>query len=210
MSAAEIQPATPKPKLRWFHSTLQTLLIFVALAIPSIWLGMTIVHAKRERDAEAEAIRLGTFRSVWSYAPSWVRAVVGDGFFNHVKLIHVSGPQFNDDNLELLKDLDELEYLDLQAPGVTNAGLRHLERLNRLKTLGLGGTPKVTDAGLEHLKGLSQLEELGLMEIDITDAGLQHLAGLNHLRSLCLWHTKVTDAGVAKFQQALPNCKIAR
>ena len=27
---AEIQPATPKPKLRWFHSTLQTLLIFVA------------------------------------------------------------------------------------------------------------------------------------------------------------------------------------
>ncbi len=44
----------------------------------------------------------------------------------------------------------------------------------------------------------------------MTDAGLTHLKGLNGLKFLDLQHTHVTDAGVAKFQKALPNCKIER
>jgi len=119
----------------------------------------------------------------------------------------------------LLSQLQDLEELNLGSPAVTDADVRALQGLPKLRSLGLMGAPigdqalevmrtlpalrelnvigtKVTDAGLVHLRDLTALEYLGLKNTAVTDAGLGQLSGLTRLTSLNLADTKVTDAGL--------------
>lgn len=69
---------------------------------------------------------------------------------------------------------------------------------------------RMTDAGLKHLTGLTKLRRLDVNGTKVTDAGLVHLQGLSQLQELTLSGNKVTAQGVNKLQQALPKCKIQR
>jgi hypothetical protein len=97
--------------------------------------------------------------------------------------------------------------VDLSESKVTDAGLANLKELPQLQSLNLRGT-RVTDAGLVNLKGLTNLHELDLSETKVTDAGLANLKGLSTLRELDLTDTRVSDEGVMMLKQALPNCWI--
>jgi len=57
-----------------------------------------------------------------------------------------------DADLEHLKGLNWLEYLDFTNTQVTDAGLEYLKPLKALKRLSLWGDTQVTDAGVEKLK----------------------------------------------------------
>jgi uncharacterized protein (TIGR03067 family) len=97
---------------------------------------------------------------------------------------------------ELLKDLKNLETLDLFKTKVTDAGLKELQGLNNLRSLSLGFT-KVSDKGIKELKHLKSLNSLSLNNnTGITDAGLDDLAELENLQTLDLTATAVTDAGL--------------
>jgi hypothetical protein len=119
----------------------------------------------------------------------------------------------------LLSQLHDLEELNLGNPAVTDADVRALQGLPRLRSLGLMGAPigdealavmktlpslrvlnligtKVTDAGLAQLRDLTALEYLGLKDTAVTDAGLGNLKNLTHLTNLNLADTKVTDVGL--------------
>ena len=109
--------------------------------------------------------------------------------------LELSGADVTDAGLEHLKGLTQLQRLVLTGTRVSDAGLEHLRRLTQLQLLNLAHT-QVTDAGLEHLKGLAQLKELNLSYTHVTDAGLEHLKGLTQLRALKLRETNVTDEGV--------------
>ena len=89
----------------------------------------------------------------------------------------------SDIDLERLKDLEELLYLDLSGTEITDNGVKNLKRLHQLQFLGLDGT-QITDVGLEHLKGLTKLEMLDIRK------------------------TKVTNGAVKDLQKALPKLKI--
>ena len=82
-----------------------------------------------------------------------------------------------------------------------------LKDLAELETLDLSNTP-VSNVGLEHLKDLSRLETLDLSGTNVTDAGLDHLRGLTNLQSLDLSGTSVTKAAIANLRMSLPNLKI--
>ena len=56
----------------------------------------------------------------------------------------------------------------------TDVDLEHLKALTTLQYLNLPFS-KVTDAGLEHLKGLTNLEELDLRATNVTDEGVKKL-----------------------------------
>ena len=64
--------------------------------------------------------------------------------------------------------------MGLDKSAVTDAGLRSLSHLTRLRTLSLPGT-KITDAGLEHLKRLPNLTDLFLPSTELTKAAVDEL-----------------------------------
>src|SRR5436190_18034751 len=83
------------------------------------------------------------------YGPEWLRKFLGDNFFSKVVMVTLG----KETPLKCLKDLPELENLDLDEH-------------------------RLTDTDLEQLRSLTQLQELTMRENDITDAGLLHLEGL--------------------------------
>ncbi len=104
--------------------------------------------------------------------------------------------------------MTRLRFLGLGGTKVTDAGLRHLDRLTRLEELRLNDT-QIGDAGVEHLKGLKQLKRLSLQGTRITDGSLRHLASLKHLVRLELQETNLSAAAVWELWHALPGCDIA-
>ena len=105
-------------------------------------------------------------------------------------------------------DAGEIRHLAAHS-SVTDGRLVHLKELRNLESLDLSST-RVTDAGLVHLKGLTNLQALTLDRTQVTDAGLVHLKGMTNLEKLRLEETQVTDTGTAELKQSLPNCEIKK
>ena len=108
-----------------------------------------------------------------------------------------------------LKDVANLQELDLAGVQLADADLAQIAGLKNLRVLHLEKTP-VTDAGLAHLNGLANLTYLNLYATAVTDAGLPHLKGLTNLKSLFVFETKVTDTGIAALKEALPKLNIVK
>ena len=68
--------------------------------------------------------------------------------------------------------------------------------------------PGITDAGLKEVAKLQQLSSLNLSFTKITDGGLKEVAKLQQFTILNLRGTQITDAGVAELKKALPKCEI--
>jgi Leucine-rich repeat (LRR) protein len=100
-----------------------------------------------------------------------------------------------------LKDLPALEYLSLD-PGLTDAGLKHVGQLHKLRWLKIG-TEKIRGPGLAELANLPRLERLclwGNSQRLISDRHIKYLEGLMQLKSLTLWGgtcNSLTDASLA-------------
>ena len=81
---------------------------------------------------------------------------------------------FRDQDLYCLRSLEKLQVLQLQGPGITDEGIRHLADLNNLEVLTLGGSDRLTDAGLALLPG-AKLQHLTIEDSRIRDQGLKAL-----------------------------------
>ncbi|MBL8851892.1 MAG: hypothetical protein JNG89_19625 [Planctomycetaceae bacterium] len=116
----------------------------------------------------------------------------------------------NDDELAAIEPFQRLETLEIWQTNLGDAGLAHIGKLANLKSLDISICPNVTSAGMTALVPLSKLETLNLSQTGIDDAALDTLSTMSQLKSLDVRLTSVTDAGVAKFQAAVPNCKVTR
>lgn len=121
----------------------------------------------------------------------------------------VAGSKFDSKVFALLKDIQNLQELNLSNVELKDADLANIAGLKNLERLNLSGST-VGDAGLAHLKNLTSLMHLNLFNTKVTDAGLKHLVGLKNLKNLYLFETKTTDAGVAALAKALPQTRIDR
>ena len=108
-----------------------------------------------------------------------------------------------------LKDVTNLQELDLAGVQLADADLAQLAGLKNLRVLHLEKTP-LTDAGLAHVKGLTNLTYLNVYATAVTDAGLAQLKALPNLKSLYVFETKVTDAGIAALKAALPKVSVVK
>ncbi|BDA50828.1 probable Internalin A [Coccomyxa sp. Obi] len=100
--------------------------------------------------------------------------------------------------------LADLRQLSLTKVGVTNAVLRGVGGLQKLRSLHMHDAFRVTDVGLSHLSTLTGLTHLDFCctsnrrDEDITDAGVTTLSALTNLASLNLaGHSELTSDGVA-------------
>ena len=80
---------------------------------------------------------------------------------------------------------------------VADKDLPGLTQFKHLRELVLQECPGVSDAGLKEIAKVETLESLELLHIKITDDGLAALAGLKKLRSLSLMRTSITGNGLA-------------
>ncbi len=195
---------------RRFQFSIRSLLVFVVfVAIPCSWLAVEMKRAEKQREVVDENRIPGGFvwydyqcdaSDVFSVhpnarppGPAWLRNLLGDDFFSHVRCVNT---QVTDAGLTRLAGLPELEALELNGSTITDAGLAQISRLNQLQGLSLDST-QITDTGLAHLAERIQLHRLGLNNTKVTNAGLSHLRGLTHLQCLELDGTKITDEGLA-------------
>ncbi|HET6884344.1 MAG TPA: M56 family metallopeptidase [Pirellulales bacterium] len=126
-------------------------------------------------------------------------AITDDQFaklpLRNLRHLDLSGTAVSDQGVSHLRRLEKLEWLDLSGTAVTDKGLAALTNLKNLEIVSFDGTP-ITDAGVAYLAKLPRLGALGLSGTAIGDAGLEHLRNSTSLSSLRLKGTRVTDAGI--------------
>jgi hypothetical protein len=182
MTSADSRLSTFRIKYRSFRYSLRTLFVITLLAaiacglLRSAW-----DRARNEKYAVEELRKLGASTDDW---PGWQEVLFGHDYPPVVE-VELRNVKQLDGAFEYLRDLTNLEHLDL------------------------GGT-KTTDHHLKSLRDLAVIESLDLKGTLIRDTGLEHISRLSRLRHLSLEDTKVTDGGVKKLRQALPNCIIHR
>jgi len=108
--------------------------------------------------------------------------------------------QISDRGIAHLAEIAALEHLRLPNHGITDKGLAHLDRLNRLKYLWVNCSTSspLTDAGLKHVSRLDSLEELHIGGKAFSDKGMSHVAKLSKLKTLHLSYAgQITATGLA-------------
>lgn len=139
---------------------------------------------------------LTQLRRLWFYE---CRGITDEG------LIHLAGLK----NLKWLRLSCEVAGSGQSSKSefITDSGLEHLKEMSELESLDLMGQ-RITDVGLERVKGLTKIKELYLSGAGITDVGMEHLKGLSHLKYLHLYQTGVTSNGKAALKAKFPKLDI--
>jgi internalin A len=107
-----------------------------------------------------------------------------------------SASGFKDENIHLLKALEDLRVLNFNQAQITYVGMLELKELKNLTTLRLSACSQISEAGLAEVGSLTNLTSLDLSYTPTTDAVLKDLHDLKHLQTLKLGGTQVTDAGL--------------
>jgi len=109
-----------------------------------------------------------------------------------IKRIRLLGSNVSNAGLAYLKDMVQLELLDLnECEQISDVGVKHLQGLTRLRNLSLWG-PQITDKGLAYLSKFTDLSALTIRKCDVTDRGFEVLSRMRKLKELDL---AFTDAG---------------
>lgn len=103
--------------------------------------------------------------------------------------------EISDASLRHLRRVSRLRMLDVSRTRLTDNGVAFLRIFTQLQVLIL--PEAATDRGLAGVKNLLNLRELTLDQTHVTDEGLSTLVEFPHLRRLDLSSTLVTDVGAA-------------
>lgn len=192
--SAQGEKAVVRPRRRWFQFSLGSLLL--VMTVFGIWLGLRMDRARRQERAVAVLRERGDvqYDSIFvnmsnpkrfvrpaPYGPKWLRAIVGNDFFDRVRAVWVYKAT-TDDDLTYLEDLPDVESLIISSPQVTGSGLEHLRGLGSLKELILGGK-NLTGADLAPLQELQELRYL-MVSCPLTDEQIVSFAVLKNLEEL--------------------------
>lgn len=122
----------------------------------------------------------------------WLKHVVGQ---DDLRRLEVSGTAVTSAGLAHLKDLKNLEILNVCLTAVDDDGLAYLSALTKMRRMVVCAS-KITGSGFRHLQGMKQIESINLHSSPASDAGLEAIGQLTNLRRLEIVHSKVTDAGL--------------
>ncbi|CAN5549284.1 hypothetical protein BH10PLA2_BH10PLA2_18620 [soil metagenome] len=117
--------------------------------------------------------------------------------FPRLERLLLTEGQATDEALKSVASLKNLEILMIvDAHQITDAGIRHLAGLRKLKGLEISNG-KLGDGSLQIFGRMPQLESLGLQGNSFSDDGLKQIADLKNLQSLWIGMNRqpITDAG---------------
>ena len=190
--------------------TLRFLLLLVAVAGCFFgWVGIRLREAQEQRTAVAEVEKTGgnfEFGPIAGDEDDHYR--VSEIFYKSPSGLYLYNSQHTKKQLFQLDSLQHsLIWLGLGGSTVSDQEMASVARLRDLQYLNLRAT-KVGDAGIQHLKPLGQLKGLDLMGCLITDDSVPILSQLNELEELNLCGTEISAPGLSQIRNALPNCRI--
>jgi Leucine-rich repeat (LRR) protein len=143
------------------------------------------------RDAHGQVVEISLART-WATDADVERIAA----FKSLKRLDLSLTYISDRGVERLKQLDQLEDLNLYAAEfITDAALAFLRGHRQLTTLNLRGTD-VTDTSLAYIAALPGLTSLDISFTQITDVGMEHLASLTQIEELNLGGNKISGVGL--------------
>lgn len=95
----------------------------------------------------------------------------------NLKYIHLTKSQITDSSLKVFADMPQLEGLCLQFNYFTDEGMRHVSQSPRLEELWVCGRDlrrnPITNVGLARLEKLEKLKELGVQYTQVTAEGIR-------------------------------------
>jgi len=128
----------------------------------------------------------------------WIRSQGGrftaDAAGNPIAVSFASA-WITDVDLDRLGHIATLQELDLSHTQITDVGLEHLKRLQKVRKLNLYYAEYITDSGLGNLTSWRNLERLDLHGTRITSKALEHIAHLTNLKYLDISFTAIDDDG---------------
>jgi sugar lactone lactonase YvrE len=122
-----------------------------------------------------------------------------------LRRLELSGTAITSAGLVHLRELTNLQFLNLCLTNVSDEGFENLAKLTNLRRMTVCSS-KVTGTGFRYFAGMSQLESINLHSSPASDAGLLAISKLSSLKRLEIVHTNVTDAGV-RYLAALTNLR---
>jgi sugar lactone lactonase YvrE len=122
----------------------------------------------------------------------WLTRLEGQ---DQLRRLEVSGTAVTSAGLVHLKDLKNLEFLNVCLTAVDDRGFEHLAGLTKMRRMTVCSS-KITGSGFAHLGAMTQLESINLHSSPASDAGLEAIGKFKSLRRLEIVHTNVTDAGL--------------
>ena len=123
-----------------------------------------------------------------------------------VRFVRFSKAIVTNEHVAHVAAFQDLDYLAVVVPSVTDDGLRCVEKLTKLDTLFLSDSG-ASDETLARLAHLTKLEHLYLDRTKITDEGLAAIPSITTLRTLSMDGTGITDSGLtgSSYYRAVPS-----
>jgi hypothetical protein len=181
---------------------------------------LTVVPARRELDAVRALQKLGGSvgwrdpvdeikTPVGIYRRSWFTWILGENYFRSIEGVHI-GRRVTDDLVSQIGQLRSYEEATarLRGTSTTDADVKRLARIPRLRVADLASTP-ITDDGVKELATVGDLEVLDLEHTHVTDEAVASLAAMPRLRELRLEGTHVSDRGVQQLKKTKPELTVA-
>lgn len=110
--------------------------------------------------------------------------------------------EITDENLTLLEQFPQLEWLDLSSTEITSRSFASLNRLKKLKHLYLNNCRWVTDASVRSIRELHHLVDLQLAENPmVSNEGLKYLQKMTGLTHLTLRGTGIKNAALSHIEE---------
>ena len=126
-----------------------------------------------------------------------IRELVGDDrYFKNISCVNLGPDRYGSTNVAISdQDLANL--------------IPHMNAFSNFQMLRLYNT-RVTDSGLAHLARIDKLETLHLASPDFTDAGIRELRSVTTLKRLFVACDKVTDRALEDLRFSLPDLEVER
>src|SRR4029450_1648847 len=152
------------------HSAMEKRILFVLIAVASLWTPSAATAQARKQDSPAVAHAVERIEQ----RGGWV-ARDKDGVIVEASLERTWA---TDNDIDFIVELKTIKKLDLACTYVTDRGIKKLQALQQLEDLTLDTTEFLTDASMAHLRANRALRRLVVRRVGITAAGMPDAGGM--------------------------------